>query len=133
MKIFQTLARPFVSFVERYYPDAFIFVIILSLITFLSALFLTDSSVSSTLLAWGDGLPMLFKFTAQITIIMVGAHALAHTEPVQKFLTKIGQLPNSSNQAYGLVAFTAGIASLFAWSFGLIIGAIVARSVASEC
>ncbi|MDC6484887.1 TIGR00366 family protein [Methylophilaceae bacterium] len=133
MKIFQALARPFVLFVERFYPDAFIFVIILSLITFLSALFLTDSSVSSTLLAWGDGLPMLFKFTAQITIIMVGAHALAHTEPVQKFLTKIGQLPNSSNQAYGLVAFTAGIASLFAWSFGLIIGAIVARSVASEC
>ena len=133
MKIFQVLARPFVSFVERYYPDAFIFVIILSAITFLSALFLTDSSVTSTLLAWGDGLPMLFKFTAQITIIMVGAHALAHTESVQKFLIKIGQLPNSSSQAYALVAFTAGIASLLAWSFGLIIGAIVARSVASEC
>jgi len=133
MKIFQVLARPFVSFVERYYPDAFIFVIILSVITFLSALFLTDSSVTSTLVAWGDGLPMLFKFTAQITIIMVGSHALAHTESVQKFLTKIGQLPNSSSQAYALVAFTAGIASLLAWSFGLIIGAIVARSVASEC
>ena len=133
MKIFQALARPFVVFVERYYPDAFIFVIILSVITFFSSIFLTDSSATSTLLAWGDGLPMLFKFTAQITIIMVGAHALAHTEPIQKLLTKIGQLPNSSKQAYSLVAFTAGIASLFAWSFGLIIGAIVARSVASEC
>ena len=133
MKIFQTLARPFVSFVERYYPDAFIFVIVLSLITFLSALFLTDSTVTSTLLAWGNGLPMLLKFTAQITIILVGAHALAHTNPVQKFLTRIGQLPNSANQAYSLVAFTSGIASLCAWSFGLVIGAIVARSVASEC
>ena len=71
MKIFQALARPFVSFVERYYPDAFIFVIVLSLITFLSALFLTDSTFSSTLMAWGDGLPMLLKFTAQITIIMM--------------------------------------------------------------
>ena len=91
MKIFQALARPFVVFVERYYPDAFIFVIILSVITFFSSIFLTDSSATSTLLAWGDGLPMLFKFTAQITIIMVGAHALAHTEPIQKLLTKIGQ------------------------------------------
>ena len=133
MKIFQILARPFITFVERYYPDAFIFVIILSLITFLSALFLTDSTVTSTLLAWGNGLPMLLKFTAQITIIMVGAHALAHTKPVHRFLTRIGQLPNSANQAYALVAFTSGIASLFAWSFGLIIGAIIARSVASEC
>ncbi len=133
MKIFQVLARPFVTFVERYYPDAFIFVIILSVITFISALFLTDATVSSTLLAWGDGLPMLFKFTAQITIIMIGAHSLAHTESVQNFLTRIGQLPSSAHQAYSLVAFTAGVASLCAWSFGLIIGAIVARSVASEC
>lgn len=133
MKIFQALARPFVTFVERYYPDAFIFVIILSVITFISALFLTDATVSSALLAWGDGLSMLFKFTAQITIIMIGAHSLAHTVAVQNFLKSIGRLPNSAHQAYSLVAFTAGVASLCAWSFGLIIGAIVARSVATEC
>ena len=133
MKIFQILARPFIAFVERYYPDAFIFVIILSVITFISALILTEASVSSALLAWGDGLSMLFTFTAQITIIMIGAHSLAHTESVQNFLTRIGQLPNSAYQAYSLVAFTAGVASLCAWSFGLIIGAIMARSVAKEC
>ena len=131
MKIFQILARPFVAFVERYYPDAFIFVIILSIITFLSALVLTDATPSSALVAWGDGLSMLFTFTAQITIIMIGAHSLAHTELVQNFLTRIGQLPNTASQAYSLVAFTAGVASLCAWSFGLIIGAIVARSVAN--
>ena len=133
MKIFQILSRQFVTFVERYYPDAFIFVIILSVITFISALILTEANVSSALLAWGDGLSMLFTFTAQITIIMIGAHSLAHTESVQNFLTRIGQLPNTAYQAYSLVAFTAGVASLCAWSFGLIIGAIMARSVAKEC
>ena len=133
MKIFQILARPFIAFVERYYPDAFIFVIILSVITFISALILTEASVSSALLAWGDGLSMLFTFTAQITIIMIGAHSLAHTTSVQNFLTRIGQLPNTAYQAYSLVAFTAGVASLCAWSFGLFIGAIMARSVAKEC
>ena len=133
MKIFQILARPFIAFVERYYPDAFIFVIILSVITFISALILTEANVSSALLAWGDGLSMLFTFTAQITIIMIGAHSLAHTVSVQNFLTRIGQLPNTAYQAYSLVAFTAGVASLCAWSFGLIIGAIMARSVAKEC
>jgi len=133
MKIFQILARPFIAFVERYYPDAFIFVIILSVITFISNLILTEANVSSALLAWGDGLSMLFTFTAQITIIMIGAHSLAHTVSVQNFLTRIGQLPNTAYQAYSLVAFTAGVASLCAWSFGLIIGAIMARSVAKEC
>ena len=133
MKIFQIISRPFISFVERYYPDAFIFVIVLSVITFLAAISLTDATVTSTIVAWGDGLPMLFKFTAQITIIMVGAHALAHTSLVQSLLKNIGSLPKTTNQAYALVAFSAGIASLGAWSFGLIIGAIVARSVAIEC
>ena len=133
MKIFQIVSRPFISFVERYYPDAFIFVIVLSVITFLAAISLTDASVTSTIVAWGDGLPMLFKFTAQITIIMVGAHALAHTSFVQSLLKNIGRLPKTPNQAYALVAFSAGMASLGAWSFGLIIGAIVARSVAIEC
>ena len=133
MKIFQILARPFIAFVERYYPDAFIFVIILSVITFISALILTEASVSSALLAWGDGISMMLTFTAQITIIMIGAHSLAHTVSVQNFLTRIGQLPNTAYQAYSLVAFTAGVASLCAWSFGLIIGAIMARSVAKEC
>ena len=133
MKIFQIISRPFISFVERYYPDAFIFVIVLSVITFLAAISLTDATVTSTIVAWGDGLPMLFKFTAQITIIMVGAHALAHTSIVQSLLKNIGRLPKTANQAYALVAFSAGVASLGAWSFGLIIGAIVARSVAIEC
>ena len=132
MKIFQIISRPFISFVERYYPDAFIFVIVLSVITFLAAISLTDATVTSTIVAWGDGLPMLFKFTAQITIIMVGAHALAHTSIVQYLLKNIGRLPKTANQAYALVAFSAGVASLGAWSFGLIIGAIVARSVAIE-
>ena len=99
MKVFQTIARPFVSFVERFYPDAFIFVIILSIITFVSALLLTDATVTSTMIAWGDGLPMLFKMTAQITIIMVGAHALAHTGDVQRLLRFIGKLPKTSGQA----------------------------------
>ena len=32
--IFNNLSKPFVKLVERYYPDAFIFVIVLSVLTF---------------------------------------------------------------------------------------------------
>ena len=43
---------------------------------------------------------------------MVTAHALAHTDPVEKVLSKIGNLPNSQVQAYALVTFISGLASL---------------------
>ena len=64
---------------------------------------------------------------------MITAHALAHTEPVEKLLNKIGMLPNSGVQAYSLVTFVSGVASLFAWSFGLIVGGLISKFVAVGC
>ena len=128
-----SLSKPFVKLVERYYPDAFIFVIVLSVLTFVLALVNTDSTSVEVFEAWGNGLPKLFTFTAQISIIMITAHALAHTNPIENVLSKIGSFPNSSIQAYALVTFISGIASLFAWSFGLIVGGIISKFVAIGC
>ena len=130
---FNNLSKPFVKLVENFYPDAFIFVIVLSVLTFLLAVFNTDSSIVETFEAWGTGLPKLFTFTAQICIIMITAHALAHTKPVENILSKIGSYPASQIQAYALVTFISGLASLFAWSFGLIVGGIVSKFVAIGC
>ena len=90
LRIFNVISKPFVKLVERYYPDAFIFVIVLSVLTYFLALINTDATAIQTLEAWGNGLPKLFTFTAQICIIMITAHALAHTKPVESFLSKIG-------------------------------------------
>ena len=133
MRFFQLLARPFVLFVERYYPDPFVFVVLLSALTFLLSLVLADASPATALSAWGDGLPSLLSFTAQICITLLTAHALAHTDRVQTLLKRIGNIPGSAAGAYALVAFSAGIGSLIAWSLGLIVGATVAREVARQC
>ena len=115
IRTFDYLAKPFVRLVDKYYPDAFIFVIVLSILTFFLALNFTDATSIETMKAWGEGLPRLFTCTAQISIIMLTAHTLAHTDPVEKLLNKIGSYPNSSIQAYSLVTFISGLASLFAW------------------
>ena len=128
-----SLAQPFVKFVDKCYPDAFLFVIILTFITFLLSLGFTDSNSLEIINSWGNGLPKLFTFTAQICVIMITAHALAHTDPIERFLNKVGSLPNSQVHAYAIVAFVSGIASLFAWSFGLIVGGLIAKFVAIGC
>ena len=133
VRTFDKLAKPFVRLVDKYYPDAFLFVIILSILTFVLAITLTGSTSSETLKAWGGGLPKLFTFTAQITIVMITAHALAHTSPIEKLLVKLGDIPNKPVQAYALVTFISGLASLFAWSFGLIVGGISAKFIAIGC
>ncbi len=132
MRFFQLLARPFVTFVERYYPDPFVFVVLLSVLTFLLSLVLADATPAAALSAWGDGLPSLLAFTAQICITLLTAHALVHTDRVQTLLKRIGNIPNNATRAYALVAFSAGVGSLIAWSLGLIVGATVAREVARQ-
>ena len=63
---------------------------------------------------------------------MITAHALAHTNPIEKLLVKLGDIPKPV-QAYALVTFISGLASLFAWSFGLIVGGISAKFIAIGC
>ena len=133
IKSLDSLAQPFVKFVDKCYPDAFLFVIILTFITFFLSLGFTDSSSLEIINSWGNGLPKLFTFTAQICVIMITAHALAHTDPIERFLNRVGSLPNSQVHAYAIVAFVSGIASLFAWSFGLIVGGLIAKFVAIGC
>lgn len=133
MGFFQLLARPFVAFVERYYPDPFVFVVLLSLLAFLLSTLLAGASPALALSSWGDGLPSLLAFTAQICITLLTAHALAHTDKAQALLRRIGNIPKTPVSAYGLVTLSAGLGSLIAWSLGLIVGATVAKEVAKQC
>ncbi|WP_321397792.1 short-chain fatty acid transporter [Emcibacter sp.] len=132
MKYFQLLARPFMVFVERFYPDPFVFAILLTLATFLITLGLTDATPVGAMVAWGDGLSSLLGFMAQLSIMLIAAHALAHTDSVQRALRFLGGLPNSQAGAYLMVTLIAGLASLLSWSLGLVAGAILAQQVAIE-
>jgi short-chain fatty acids transporter len=126
------LARPFVVFVERFYPDPFVFAIGLTAIVFFMALGLTDAGPTDAVVAWGDGLAALMEFIGQLALTIVTAHALAHTDLVRRGLAALGRMPKSAGMAYGMVAFIAGVASLFAWAFGLVVGALIARQIAIE-
>jgi len=124
------LAHPFVVFVERFYPDAFVFAIGLTGLTYLLAIGLTPTPAVEALEIWGRGLTGLLPFITQVALTLVCAHALAHTDLVHRGVERVARLPRTAPQAYALVAAVAGGASLFAWSLGLVVGALVALEVA---
>ena len=132
MKIIQKIASPFVVFVERFYPNPFIFAIVLTLVTFLLAIFFTPTTSIEAIEHWGNGLPKLLAFMAQLALTLITAHAVAHTDIAQKGLSKLARLPNSVFQTYFWVTLISGIASLVAWSLGLVVGALMAKQVAIE-
>ena len=97
------IARPFVSFSERYYPDPFVFAIGLTGVTFMMAVVLTPTTAAEALSLWGNGLTNFLGFAMQICIVLVGAHALAHTDLVRRGIDAIARLPRSGPEAYGFV------------------------------
>lgn len=105
------VARPFVAVVERYYPDPFVFLIVLTSLAFVLALALTPASPDAALQAWGDGLAGLLSFMAQIALTLLTAHALAHTDPVVRGLHKLARVPSSVRGCYAMVALIAGALS----------------------
>jgi short-chain fatty acids transporter len=126
----ERLARPFVIFVERFYPDAFVFAILLTGLTFVLATGLTETGANEALTIWGLGLAGLLPFITQIALTLLCAHALAHTDLARGALRHISSWPRSERQAYALVAVVSGLGSLVAWSLGLVIGALIALGVA---
>ncbi|MDZ7824849.1 MAG: TIGR00366 family protein [Gammaproteobacteria bacterium] len=124
------LARPFVRVVERWYPDAYVFAILLTLLTFVLAIGLTDAGPGEALDTWGEGLSGLLAFTTQIALTLILAHSLAHTDAARALLARVAELPRTPFAAYFTVAVSASLASLLAWSLGLAAGALIAAAVA---
>ncbi len=128
-KMLNALAKPFVRFVEKFYPDPFIFAALLTFITFIMAFIFTDTTIIGALSAWGNGFAGLMTFIGQLAFTLLATTALANTRPVKKFLQSLANIPNTPATAYALAAFVTAIASWFAWSLGLIAGGILARHI----
>lgn len=130
MKVLERVAQPFVVFVERFYPDAFAFAILLTLVSFAMAVGVAGETPAAAVEIWGLGLTGLLSFIAQIALTLICAHALAHTDAVRRVLQGLARLPRRTWQGYFLTALVSGAGSLVAWSMGLVVGGLFAVEVA---
>ena len=69
---------------ERYLPDPYVFVAILTLLVFGLGVGLTDSSPLDMVVHWGDGFWGLLSFTMQMVIVLVAGYVLAISPVSQK-------------------------------------------------
>lgn len=125
----KTFAKFCSKVVEKYLPDAFLFAIILTVLTFAMALVFTDAGPVKTLFAWGDGIWNLLAFTAQMATIMVFGYAFAKTPFMEKVLNKLCDKVNTPKQAYFVTSAAAGVFSWLCWPAGLICGAFIATEL----
>jgi len=124
------IAKPFTRLVDRYLPDPFIFVLLLTLITFIIANVFTPASTEQVLSAWGGGFWSLLQFAMQMLLVLLTGYMLASTPPINRALNWLAKFANTAPKAILLVTFISLLASWLNWGFGLVIGALFAKAIA---
>lgn len=128
----KTLTRFSNTIMERYLPDPYIFVAILTVIVFGLGIGFTDSGPLDMVVHWGDGFWGLLAFTMQMVIVLVAGHVLASSPVFKKLLSSLASLAKSPGSAILLVTVVSLIACWINWGFGLVIGALFAKEIARK-
>ncbi|MEH7180187.1 short-chain fatty acid transporter [Neobacillus vireti] len=128
----KVLVSFFNRIMQRYLPDPFLFVIILTFVVFGLGLIFTDNGPYQMVQHWGNGFWGLLSFTMQMVLVLVTGHVLASSYIFKKGLGSLASFAKSPGQAIVIVTIVSMIASLINWGFGLVIGALFAKELAKR-
>ncbi|QYJ90796.1 short-chain fatty acid transporter [Shewanella halotolerans] len=125
-------AKPLVKLVDRYLPDPYIFVLLLTLLVFVAAMMVEQQSPLQLVTYWGQGFWALLSFSMQMLLVLVAGYMLASSPPIKRLLDSIAALAKSAPQAIILVTLVSLLASWINWGFGLVVGALFAKALARQ-
>lgn len=128
----QRLSYFFVTLLQRYLPDPFIFAIVLTLVVFALVMPSTGQGPIQVVEAWAGGFWKLLSFSMQMAMVVVTGHAMASAPAFKRKLAMMAGIAKTPSQAILLVTVISAIACWVNWGFGLVVGAIFARELAAK-
>ncbi|GAB1579293.1 short-chain fatty acid transporter [Bordetella petrii] len=130
--MFKLLSRGSVKLVERYLPDPYIFVVLLTLVAAAAAIVFEGRAPMEVIRWWGNGFWGLLTFAMQMLLVLLTGYMLASTPLVKKLLSRLAGLSGSAGGAIVLVSVVSLAASWINWGFGLVVGALFAKEIARQ-
>ncbi|MBJ7552077.1 short-chain fatty acid transporter [Marinomonas ostreistagni] len=128
----QRISYFFVTLLQRYLPDPFIFAIVLTLVVFALVMPSTGQGPVQVVEAWAGGFWKLLSFSMQMAMVVVTGHAMASAPAFKRKLAIMASIAKTPGQAIVLVTVVSAIACWVNWGFGLVVGAIFARELAAK-
>jgi short-chain fatty acids transporter len=121
-----------VRVVERWLPDPFVLVLLLTLVVFVAGMLVERQGPLQMIEHWGNGFWNLLQFAMQMVLILVTGWVLATTPFFRRVLEAIARLAKTPGQAIVLVTLVSLTAAWINWGFGLVIGAMFGRQLARQ-
>ncbi len=130
--MFKKFTNGCVRLVNRWLPDAFLFAIILTFITFFGSMIGTKQTPIELVKAWGSDTGMwgLLSFTMQMALVLVLGSAMASAPVCKRALSAIAGLAKDKKSAIIITTVVGALCCWLNWGFGLIASALLAKEVA---
>ena len=136
MRVLNNIEKLFKSYI----PNSFTIAVCLTFLTIVSAFIFTNSEGKTGYLLeicsyWENGLwnNSLLVFAYQMILILILGHILVLSPPVNFLINILTNRIKSSSQAVVILSIITLFAAFFNWGFGLILGAIFARTIGEHC
>jgi short-chain fatty acids transporter len=126
------ISRFSVKLVERWLPDPFVLVLLLTLLVFVAGMAVEGQGPIQMIEHWGNGFWNLLSFAMQMVLILVTGWILASTPLFRRILEAVARLAKTPGQAIVLVTLVSLAAAWINWGFGLVIGAMFGRQLARQ-
>jgi short-chain fatty acids transporter len=126
------LSRPLVYMVDRFLPDPYVLVLVLTVVVMVCAVIFEGQSPLAVVQMWGDGFWSLLQFSMQMLFVLVAGFMMASTPPVRRLLASMARRATSPQSAIVMVSLVSLAASWINWGFGLVVGALFAKALARE-
>ena len=118
-----------VGFAERWFPDAYVFVLIAVIVVAAGAIVHGGSPLAVSR-AFGDGFWNLIPFTMQMALIAIGGYVVAMSPAVAAILRRLAGVPKTGRGAVVLVGVISILLSLLNWGLSLIFSGLLVREIA---
>lgn len=115
--IFWRISKKFQFAAEKIIPDAFVFCIVLAILTFLLGWIFTKSTFLNMVQYWYDGFWTQSAFAFQMTIMVVVCATFAKAPSVRRGLDKLAGIAKTPKGCMAVMMIFGYVASFINWAF----------------
>ncbi len=123
------LGEKFTDIFKKNMPDAFVFALILTLLTALIAFIWIGTSPMKIIQSWYDGFWSLLEFGMQMVLLIITGYCIALSPLVEKGIDKLALYIRTPKQVYFFVVLLGFLMCMISWGW-LVITALLGRELA---
>lgn len=127
--VLSRIALALTGWMERWFPDAFVFVLLAVLFGAAGALAI-GAPATGIVKAFGNGFWDLIPFTLQASLVVIGGYVVASSPVAARVIGWLASLPKSGSGAVAFIAAVSCTTSLVNWAFSLIFSALLVKEMA---